>query len=437
MNDPLRPYTPSAAQPFDLARAGHLARRAGFGADLATRHRWVERGHEFALREALLPGRGDDVDALLPDVLATDDIERARAYRVWRALAGRHPFAERVALFWHGHFATGNQKVQSARLMVRHMALFDAHGLGRFDELLRAVSRDPAMLRWLDASRNVKGKPNENFARELFELFALGLGAYGEPDVQAAARAFTGGREQQERYVFDRARHDRGAKDVLGATGAFGGDDVVALAAAHPASAEFLARKWLAAFVHPAPTRPEIEALAAEYRRQDRHVGRTLTTLLRSELFFSPRAYRSRIKPPLDFVLGAVQSLGARVPPAALTRAIGKLGQVLLEPPSVEGWHQEKAWVNSATWLARTNVAADLCAGRAGLALRPGATELLRGTGSPEERAARAIDLLLDGDAAPASRAALLTLATEVGERPEAAASILQATLCLPEAHLL
>ncbi len=437
MNDLLRPYAPTPARPFDLRLAGHLARRAGFGVDLTTRRRWVARGHEVALHEALLPGRGEDADALFADVLATDDIERVRAYRVWRALAGRHPLAERVALFWHGHFATGNQKVQSARLMARHMALLDEMGLGRFDDLLQAVSRDPAMLRWLDAAQNVKGRPNENFARELFELFALGLGAYGEGDVQQAARALTGWREQFERCVFDRAQHDRGTKTVLGEQGPMRGETVVALAAAHPRSATFLARKWLAAFVHPQPTAAEVEALAGEYRRQDRHVGRTLETLLRSELFFSTRAYRSRIKPPLEFVLGAVLALGARVPPAALARVVGKLGQVLLEPPSVEGWHQEKAWLNSATWLARSNVAADLCAGRAGLALRPGAAELLRGARSVDDRVALALDLLLDGDATDASRAALQELAAGLGDDPTAAAGILQATLCLPEAHLL
>jgi uncharacterized protein (DUF1800 family) len=430
-SDLLRPFAPNPTRPFDLRLAGHLARRTGLCADLATRQRWVRAGVTAAVQQALTPGRGDDPDALFDAAVASDDVARVRAYRVWRALAGRDRLRERMALFWHGHFATSNQKVQSARLMARQLALFDAHGLGRFDALLLAVARDPAMLRWLDSDRNVKGKPNENFARELFELFALGRGAYGERDVQEAARAFTGWREQHERFLFAAGQHDDGEKQVLDARGLRDGQAVVALAAAHPRSAEFLARKWLATFVHPQPTAAEIAALAQVYTACDRDVGRTLHTLLASELFFSARAYRSRIKSPVDFAVGAVRCLGARVAPAALTRAIDQLGQVLLEPPSVEGWHEERAWLNPATWLARANFAADLAAGRRGLRLQPAPHELLRGTA--EQRAAHAIELLLDGDVTPASRDALTAFAA----RADDAASILQAALCLPEAQLL
>lgn len=436
MSDLLRPFAPRPDRPFDLRLAGHLARRVGFGADLPTRLAWVRQGVPAALAAVLEPGRGDDVDALLPEVLATNDIERVRAYRVWRALAGRHRLAEHVALFWHGHFATGNQKVQSARLMARQLALFDTAGLGRFDDLLQAVSHDPAMLRWLDAERNVKSRPNENFARELFELFALGIGRYGERDVQEAARAFTGWREQRETFVHLAALHDHGDKEVLGTSGAWTGEDVVAMAAQAPASARFLARKWLAAFVHPTPTAEEITAVAAEYTRQDRHVGRTLRTLLSSELFFSARAYRSKVKGPVDFVVGMVRSVGGRAAPAALARAVSRLGQVLLEPPSVEGWHRERAWLNSATWLGRANFAAALFAGRDGTKLQPNADAILADATDPAARAQRAIDLLLDGDASPASRRQLEDFAHHAADGARPCAAILHATACLPEAQL-
>jgi len=437
MNDPLRPFVGRPDRPFDLRLAGHLARRVGLGVDLGTRRAWVAGGVEAALGAVLDPGRGEDVDRAFADVVATDDIDRVRAYRVWRLLAGRHRLAERIALFWHGHFATGDQKVQSARLMARHFAVFDAHGLGRFDDLLLAVAEDPAMLRWLDAGQNVAARPNENFARELFELFALGLGQYGEDDVREAGRAFTGWREVDERFRLRPGGHDAGVKTVLGERGTWDGADVVAIAARQPASARHLARVWLRAFVHPRPKDAEVEALALEYERQDRHVGRTLRTLLASELFFSPRAYRSMVKGPVDFVIGLVRSLGARAAPSALARAVSKLGQVLLEPASVEGWPGDRAWLDSATWLLRANFAHRLFGGRDALHLAPTASELLAGTESAAARAGLAVDLLFDGDVAPASRRQLEAFAARAGAGPGASAAILHAAASLPEAQLL
>ncbi len=435
-SDLLRPFIASVARPFDLRLAGHLARRAGFGASLVARKDWVERGVQFALQQVTTRRPEQDLDPLLADVLASDDIERGRAYRLARAVSNDCPLAERVAMFWHDHFATGQQKVQSARLMLRQLALFDAQGLGRFDDLLLAVSRDPAMLRWLDADRNVKGRPNENFARELFELFALGRGAYGERDVQEAARAFTGWRERHERFALLRQDHDAGDKVVLGVPGVRGGEDVVALAARLPQSMQFLARRWLQAFVHPEPTAAEVTALAAEYDRQHRDVGRTLGTLLGSELFFSARSYRSKVKAPLDFVVGLVRSVGARAAPSALARATSKLGQVIFEPPSVEGWPRERAWLNSATWLLRANFAAALFGERDGYKLRPGATAVLADAATPAARATLAIEILLDGDASPASQRAILEVARR-SDAPSSAAAILHAVACLPEAQLL
>jgi uncharacterized protein (DUF1800 family) len=431
--DLLRPFAPTPERPFDLRLAGHLARRVGFGASLAERQTWVRRGVAFALAK-VTAADGDDLGAVFPDVLATDDIERARAYRVARALSGARPLAERVTLFWHGHFATSQQKVQSARLMLRQLALFDAQGLGRFDALLLAVSQDPAMLRWLDADRNVKGKPNENFARELFELFALGRGGYSEVDVQQSARAFTGWREQRERFVVQRNEHDGGDKEVLGTT-VHTGEDVVALVAGTPRSAEFMATRWLQAFVHPEPTADEVAALARVYETHDRDVGRTLCTLFASELFFAARSYRSKVKAPIDYVVGLVRSAGARAVPSALARATSRLGQVLFEPPSVAGWPRERAWLSSTTWLGRSNFAAALFGGRDGYGLRPDARALLAEAGTDEERAALALDLLLEGDVAAASRRAVVGVAERVGA--DGAASVLHAVACLPEAHLL
>ena len=181
--DLLEPYEPSAANPFNLQKAGHLLRRASFGGSLADREELVRIGVEDAVDRMSQEGPGEDVDAAFQDVVAMGEIRQVRAYRFWRMLTGRRRLRERMSFFWHTHFATSNQKVKNPPMMAHQMAMFDRLGLGTFDDLVLAVSRDPAMVRWLDNDTNVKGRANENYARELFELFALGRGnSHGRPD---------------------------------------------------------------------------------------------------------------------------------------------------------------------------------------------------------------------------------------------------------------
>jgi uncharacterized protein (DUF1800 family) len=292
------------------------------------------------------------------------------------------------------------------------------------------------MVRWLDNDTNRKGRPNENFARELFELFALGRGHYTEADVREAARAFTGWHLDGECFRFAAGQHDGGAKTVFGHAGAFGGEQIVALTVQRPESARFLARKWLAAFVHPEPEPAEVEALARAYEANDRDVGRTLAALLRSRLFFSARAFRSMVAGPLDFVVGAVRSLGARAAPVRLAAAAAAMGQALGEPPSVEGWRGDRAWLTSATWLLRVNFAAELFAGRGGYALAPAPDALLADARTPDERADLALELLLDGVASDAARRALRAFAAgPAAQGRSGAGALLHAVLSLPEAH--
>ncbi len=435
-DDLLRPWEPTAADPFTLARVGHLLRRAGFGAPLRLRQQLVRDGVEAALAVVAPAGEPSPADALLQEVVALGDIDRVRAWRVWLCLQGAHPLRERLSSFWHGHFATSNRKLLDPRAMALQQATLDRLGLGRFDDLLLALCRDAAMLRWLDNDTNVKARPNENFARELFELFALGRGNYTEADIQAAARAFTGWHVRDGQFHFAGWLHDRGDKTLFGQTGPFAGEDVVRITVARPESAEFLARKWLAVFVHPEPLPAEVTALAACYRDHDRDIGATLRVLLRSHLFFSPRAFRSLVKSPADFVLGLVRSLGGRAAPADLGRAMGEMGESWLEPPSVEGWPTGRAWLNTATWLRRSNFAADLLAGRRGK-LRPLPHELLAGLRRPEERVDAALDLLLDGVVSDDGRQRLLAFARSPAAQGDAgAAALLHATAALPEFQL-
>ena len=435
--DPLAPWMPTADQPFDLPRAGHLLRRAGFGGSLAEREQLVQGGVDAAV-EAVCGGRADaTLDGMLPQVLQLGGEERLRGWRMLRLLRAPQPLHERMTLCWHGHFATSIRKVTSEALMAAQLRLFDEHGLDRFDDLVLRVARDPAMLRWLDSDANVAGRPNENFARELFELFTLGIGSYTERDVREAARAFTGWRADEQRFRFVRRLHDSGEKVVLGRRGPLSGEDVVALAVQHPACARFVATKLLTWFVHPPPIDDEVAAVARCFDEQQRHVGNTLRVLLRSNLFFGARAYRSRIKGPIDWIVGFVRSLGARAAPLPLGRAAARLGQALLAPPSVEGWHGERAWVTSATWLLRLNFVAELCAGRGGYGLAPAAGEVVP-DGSARERADWALRALLDGDVSDAGRAAVQRFAaSRAATGTGGSGALLHAVMALPEASLL
>jgi uncharacterized protein (DUF1800 family) len=438
MNGPLEPWVPTRDDPFDLAQAGHLLRRAGFAASLPARRRAVRAG-VAATVERLAPRAVPPApdEQLLQDAIAFGDLARVRAFRVWLALHHEHRLAQRLSYFWHGHFATSDQKLNDPRAMALQQATFDRLGLGPFPVLLAAMCRDPALLRWLDNDVNTKRRPNENFARELFELFALGRGHYSENDVREAARCFTGWHVRDGGFRLLPFLHDDGDKVLFGERGRFGGDDVVARAVARRESAEFLAAKWLRFFVHPEPEPGEVDALADVYERHQRDVGATVATLLRSRLFFSPRAYRSKVKSPADFVLGTVRLLGARAAPTELAAAMAALGEAWLEPPSVEGWHGERAWLSPASWLLRSNFVADLLAGRTGK-LQPGARDALGAGTSPAAVAAAAADVLLDGGVAAADHERLAAVAAaHAGDADAQAAAVLHAAACLPEYQLL
>lgn len=358
----LAPYSATPGAVWDRRTAAHLLRRAGFAPDEESVQRALSDGLDATVERLLEPGaesgRAAELDALAEATLAGGDVARLREWWLLRMCHTIRPLHARMSLFWHNHFATSQAKVQNTRLMLGQLRLFERHALGHFGDLLRAVSRDPAMIIWLDGAENVKGRPNENYARELFELFTLGVGNYTESDIREAARAFSGWHEKNGRFHFVEYEHDEGEKSVLGQTGAWDGDDIVQIALEHPAAGRFLARKLLQEFVHPAPPEAWTDALATHLRANSYDIAEALSIVLRSRMLFSPQAYRARIKSPVEYAVGIVRSLHLRTPGPALADAVSQMGQRLFEPPTVKGWEGHRRWINSATMLVRMNAAA-------------------------------------------------------------------------------
>ena len=280
----------------------------------------------------------------------TNNGVQLRAWWLYRMLYSPHPLQEKLTLFWHNHFATSNAKVQNAGFMLGQYELMRQHALGNFAALLREMSKDPAMLVWLDGRDSKKGNPNENYGRELMELFSLGIGNYTEKDIREAARAFTGWEIQGTEAVFNAAQHDDGDKTVLGQTGNWKGDDIVRICLEQKSAPGFIVAQAVP-LPHQrrrSPPTPELlEPLAEQFRKSDYDFGALVKTVLSSNLFFSETAYRKRIKSPVDFALGIVRGLE---------------GHDRHERPGRRCW---SSWARTSSTRRRS---------RAGTAARPGST---------------------------------------------------------------
>lgn len=356
----VRPWRPRAAD-WDRAAATHLLRRAGFGPALGEVERALEDGYDATLARVFEPAGHDP--ALLGGIqglLALERIDLLAAWWMSLVLEGGAPLDERLTLFWHDHFATSHEKVDDVRMMHRQNTVLRERGAGGFRELLHAIAKDPAMLVWLDGNENKRGQANENFAREVMELFGLGIGNYTERDVQEAARAFTGWGTSGRGYVFRDDDHDPGTKEIFGERGAYRGEDVVELVLDHPACARHVARRLLKEFCVASPSEADVDAVAAELVRRDWQVRSTVRTILASEGFWSDEVRRSRIAGPVELIASSVRALGARVAPARAAEAADHMGQALFRPPTVKGWDGGRTWINAGTWVARHNLLSDL-----------------------------------------------------------------------------
>jgi uncharacterized protein (DUF1800 family) len=395
---PWSPYEPDTAAPWDRARVVHLHRRAGFAATEAEVRRDLAEGPGASV-DRLLTGRArsegvpdgfEFVAARLADAaVGSNDPNRLKAWWVYRMLFGPDPLGERLALLWHDHFATSNLKVDDLGAMRRQNDVFRELARAPFGRLLGAMMEDPALLVWLDAPSNGRERPNENLARELFELFTLGVGHYGEGDIKQAARALTGRTvvdraeattgvmasmrmtadrpRGDRRFHDDRSRHDDGEKTILGRTGRWSGADLIRMLLDHPATAGRLARRICGLLMgEGAVERRALAELAEGLRAHHLDVGWAVGTVLRSRAFFAAANLRTRVLDPAPLVVGAAHAFersGEPVSTLLLADWMARMGQDLFYPPNVGGWPGDRAWLTTRSLIVRANYAAALVDG--------------------------------------------------------------------------
>lgn len=286
-----------------------------------------------------------------------------------RMAYGPFPLQERLTFFWHGHFTTSARDERQAMLMWRQQELLRRQSAANFKEFVRQVSRDPAMLDYLNNNQNRKSSPNENYARELMELFTLGIGNYTEQDIKESAKAFTGWAHDGEDFVFREREHDTGQKTFMGRTGTFDGDDIIDIIFQHKATAPYICSRLWTYFAYENPE-PELVASLGDLLKESNWDFRpVLRTMLLSKAFYSPKAIGTQIKSPVQLVVGLARQLevewGERFRP--MVQTLDSMGQVPLMPPNVKGWPGGRMWINTSTLFVRYNTAVSIV-GQSGLA---------------------------------------------------------------------
>ena len=384
----------------------HLLRRAGFGFTPEEYFAYRDLDYEEAV-ERLLNFEGEDnsaLEALIEsqkfDFTNGDDIKR---WWLFRMLFTRRPLEEKLTLFWHGHFATSLKKVRNPYAMYVQNRLFRKLCMGDFGNLLLAVSKDPAMIVWLDNQQNRKGKPNENFAREIMELFTLGIGHYSEADVKEAARAFTGWQVKNGVFTFNKGAHDAGKKLFLAESGNFDGTQVISILSRHKQTGRFLAAKLLHFFLGANFDRELLKRVAGAYE-VDRQIRPMLKTIFLSKAFLSRENQFSLVKSPCQYVVGTLKHLQISTIDGDLPRLLSAMGQDLFAPPSVKGWDGGTAWLSSDTMMARFNFANRIIGEKIDALKKQGSLKDLlaeKGVDDPRTCVAYFLQLLVEGDVPP------------------------------------
>jgi uncharacterized protein (DUF1800 family) len=409
-------------------KIAHLLRRFAFGASEAELEYYGKDGLAGAISKLLNYEAVEDVCDI--DIAAYSaqkgqiNIRAVQGMFAMRFIGTMRPLEEKMTLFWHNHFATSSQKVDNPVVMWNHISTLRQFATGKFGVLLEAISKDPGMIYWLDGQENVAGKPNENFAREVMELFTLGIGHYSEKDVQEAARCFTGwsygvglrardsSPRRPDKFRFFGNRHDNGEKSVLGETGNFNGEELLAILCKSEQTAKFITRKLWDWFVYEGADQTLIDRVAKKFYDSKLDIKVLLRAVMESPEFYSEKAYRKLIKNPIDFTVSTIRQLGAgqsmmqRVKDAAsadqrsgelglnlqLIRATApaqsaqsssvSMGMELLAPPDVSGWRTGSYWITSATVVERMKWADKLFAGN--FLPGPGSAGIPRRNGGPQ-----------------------------------------------------
>ena len=429
----------------DIPLLAHLMRRAGFGAIRSELEGLASREYEDVVEDLLHPEWTPELDEdlfLRYYMHAGASIAMARGRWLWRMINTPRPLEEKMTLFWHHVFATAEGKSEHPPSSIGQIETFRRVCLTDMRTILVALSQDPAMIFWLDNNENHRGEPNENYGRELLELFSMGVGNYAEDDIKSAARAFTGWTFTQPIPLYPSGQydsvfqyrpddHDGGEKTFLGETGRFNGEEIIDIVVKEPATGRFLSRHLYNFFVADEPQVPAwntappqdpqaIEALSDAYFDADGDMRAVLRVLFNSD-FFKEARFR-RVKSPAELVVGTIKLVGTHRAPEPgimdLDGAASAMGQMLMNPPTVEGWHTGREWIDGGTLNERVNFAANEMADLS----QPGIQEIIRRLGdgvgplSAEEMVDRCLDLVGLIDVSDETRRGLLRLARSQGD---------------------
>ncbi len=349
-------------------RMGHLLRRAGFGASHSEIDHYLTIGEEKVVKILLEFNKVDDsslnnrLESLNLD--PHNKLKELQSLSLLRMIYSERPLQEKMVLFWHGLLTSAFKKVGKGPHMLNQDKLFRLYALSPYDSLLKAVSKDPAMLIWLDSRVNKKRRPNENFARELMELFSMGVGKFTENDVTEAARAFTGWSIKKDAFYFEKNQHDFGIKTFLGRTGNFDGNDIVDIIMEQPVTSLFISKKLFEFFAYDNPSQDVIIKLAKTFNVNGYSIKHVMEQILTSNEFYSEKAYRAKIKSPAELVAGTIRTLEIETNATNFGYKFTQpMGQVLFNPFDVSGWPDGDGWINSSTLLHRLNFANAIATG--------------------------------------------------------------------------
>jgi hypothetical protein len=495
----LQPYKPTVDDPFDAVKAAHLLNRAGFGGTPAEIALVMQQGPTQAVDNLLdfpdaaadeqsetdvpdlssidgypksfkdlrkqLQGKSQEEIKAIRQKLMMANREAIEAVMTWwmkRMGAGPHPLQEKLTLFWHGHFTTSAKDEKAASLIWNQNELLRANAAGNFRTFVRQISRDPAMLDYLNNDENRKAHPNENYARELMELFTLGIGHYTEDDIKNSARAFTGWAHDGDDFIFRKFDHDYGIKYFMGRSGNFDGDDIIDIILQNPACPSFIGSELFSYFAYEQPDQSLAKALGNELWNSKLEMRPLIRTILTSKAFYSSAAIGTQIKSPIQLVVGTTRLLELPSPEGRqISGPLHQMGQVPLMPPNVKGWPGGQLWINTSTLFVRYNTAVAMVGGGMGGGVGGGGgggrgpifnrimeqrggeqrggqfnPEAVGPHGTPEQVVDGWISRLIQRPVDDSKRQVLLDALGDQGDNPQAVKRMIQLIVSMPEYQL-